>query len=108
MPKASETLLALAKFNSWRRGDETLEMPPPEEIGATIDDAVNLLRRYDEMERQLATNHERAEEIIRARERTIDQLREEYFTRGFKAGHADALANDKMRNAHNENHELQN
>ncbi len=53
MSKASETLLALANFNSWRRGDETLEMPPPEEIGAAIDDAVNLLRRYDEMERRL-------------------------------------------------------
>lgn len=54
MSKASETLLALAKFNSWRRGDETLEMPSPEEIGATIDDAVNLLRRHDEIERELS------------------------------------------------------
>lgn len=52
MNKANETLLALANFNSWRRGDETLEMPPPAEIGATIDDAVNLLRKYDEMERE--------------------------------------------------------
>ena len=54
MSKASETLLALANFNSWRRGDETLEMPPPEEIGSTIDDAVNLLRKYDKTERKLA------------------------------------------------------
>jgi len=59
MSKASETLLALANFNSWRRGDETLEMPPPEEIGATIDDAVNLLRGLDETERKLGETEHR-------------------------------------------------
>lgn len=53
MPKAKETLLALASFNSWRRGDETLEMPAPAEIGAAIDDAVNLLRKHDELERRV-------------------------------------------------------
>lgn len=53
MTKAKETLMALASFNSWRRGDETLEMPPPVEIGATIDDAVNLLRKHDELERRV-------------------------------------------------------
>ena len=52
MNKPAETLLALANFNSWRRGDESLEMPSPAEIGATIDDAVNLLREYDYMERE--------------------------------------------------------
>ncbi len=93
MSKASETLLALAHFNSWRRGDNSIKQPCAYSIGATIDDAVNLLRRYDEMERQLEINHARAEEIIRARERTIDQLREEYFTQGFKAGYADAKTN---------------
>jgi len=51
--KASETLLALTQFNSWRRGDETIEMPSPSDIGATIDDAVNLLRKYDDMEREV-------------------------------------------------------
>lgn len=50
--RARETLLALANFNSWRRGDETIEMPAPAEIGATIDDAVNLLRKYDALERE--------------------------------------------------------
>jgi len=45
--KAHETLMFLANFNSWRRGDETIEMPSPAEIGATIDDAINLLRKYD-------------------------------------------------------------
>jgi len=48
--KAKKTLLFLAAYNSWRRGDETLEMPSPAEIGAAIDDAVNLLRNYDRLE----------------------------------------------------------
>lgn len=52
MTKAADTLLALANFNSWRRGNESLEMPSPAEIGATIDDAVNLLREYDCLERE--------------------------------------------------------
>ena len=47
---AKETIVGLATYNSWRRGDETLEMPSPTEIGATIDDAVNLLRKYDTLE----------------------------------------------------------
>lgn len=47
--QVTETLLALAIYNSWRRGDETIEMPSPAEIGATIDDAVNLLRKYDDL-----------------------------------------------------------
>lgn len=50
---AKETLGFLAKYNSWRRGDETFQMPPPDEIGAAIDDAVNLLRRHDELERRV-------------------------------------------------------
>ena len=50
MSKAKETLLFLANYNSWRRGDETLEMPSPAEIGAAIDDAVNMLRRLDQIE----------------------------------------------------------
>lgn len=44
------------------------------------------------LKKQLAENHERAEEIIMSREREIDRLREEYFTRGFRAGYADASA----------------
>jgi hypothetical protein len=52
MSAATETLLFLANYNSWRRGDETIEMPSPAEIGATIDDAVNLLRKHDKLERR--------------------------------------------------------
>lgn len=70
MSRASDTLLALAKYNSWRRGDETLEMPPPEEIGATIDDAVNLLRRFDETERAQAFYRGLLEQISKDPRRT--------------------------------------
>lgn len=52
MSKATDTLKFLAIHNSWRRGDETSEMQNPTEIGAAIDDAVNLLRKYDELDRQ--------------------------------------------------------
>ena len=50
MSAATETIAFLQKFNAWRRGDETLEMPSPAEIGATIDDAVNLLRKHEKLE----------------------------------------------------------
>ena len=50
MSAATEIIAFLQKFNAWRRGDETLEMPLPAEIGATIDDAVNLLRKHDKLE----------------------------------------------------------
>ena len=53
MSAATETIAFLRNYNSWRRGDETLEMPSPAEIGATIDDAVNLLRKHDELERRV-------------------------------------------------------
>jgi hypothetical protein len=46
MSKATKTIATLSAFNSWRRGDETIKQLDPSEIGAAIDDAVNLLRRY--------------------------------------------------------------
>ncbi len=48
----------LANYNSWRRDGETKDMPSPTEIGAAIDDAVNLLRKYDELERENAALRE--------------------------------------------------
>lgn len=54
MSKATDTLRFLAIHNSWRRGDETFGMQDPAEIGAAIDDAVNLLRKYDELEKENA------------------------------------------------------
>lgn len=62
---AKQTIIGLATYNSWRRGDETIEMPAPAEIGATIDHAVNLLRKYDEMERKLAAEREKVR-VLRA------------------------------------------
>jgi hypothetical protein len=66
MSAATETIAFLRNYNSWRRGDETLEMPSPAEIGATIDDAVNLLRKHDKLERK---NAELLAENIKLRER---------------------------------------
>jgi len=73
--KARETILALANYNSWRRGDEALEMPDPAEIGASIDDAVNLLRRYDEVERENARLRESLQSLAYlSRDRTQTRI----------------------------------
>ena len=53
MSKATDTLKFLAIHNSWRRGDETVGMQNPTDIGAAIDDAVNLLGKYDELEKEI-------------------------------------------------------
>ena len=49
----------LQNYNAWRRGDETLEMPPPAEIGTNIQDAIVLLRKNAELEAELATERAR-------------------------------------------------
>ena len=51
--KATDTLKFLAIHNSWRRGDETVEMQNPTDIGAAIDDAIDLLSKYDELETEI-------------------------------------------------------
>ena len=43
------TIAFLQNYNAWRRGDETLEMPHPAEIGANIQEAIVLLRKYDSL-----------------------------------------------------------
>ena len=55
MSKITDTIKFLSIHNSWRRGDETIEMQDPAEIGAAIDDAVNLLRKYAELEKENAS-----------------------------------------------------
>jgi hypothetical protein len=50
MSKAKETLSFLANFNSWRRGDLSMQQPDPIKVGEVIDDAVDLLMKYDELE----------------------------------------------------------
>jgi hypothetical protein len=34
-------------YNKWRRGDESLEMPNPTEVGITIGHAIEALRKAD-------------------------------------------------------------
>ena len=53
MSAATEIIAFLQKFNAWRRGDETLEMPHPAEIGTNIQDAIMLLRKHDNLERRV-------------------------------------------------------
>ena len=63
MSTAKKTLLFLANFNSWRRDEKTIEMPDPVEIGESIDDAIDLLRRYDELERDNAVLRKERQEL---------------------------------------------
>jgi len=51
--KATDTIKFLSIHNSWRRGDETVEMQNPTDIGAAIDDAIDLLSKYDELETEV-------------------------------------------------------
>ena len=63
MSLAKETLLFLAHFNSWRRGNDVTLSFDPTEVGAAIDHAVYLLRRYDDMERENVDLKQRANEL---------------------------------------------
>ena len=56
----------LQNYNAWRRGDETLEMPPPAEIGTNIQDAIVLLRKNAELEAELATEREKVRGLHKA------------------------------------------
>ena len=53
MSTTTKIINFLQKYNTWRRGDETLEMPDPAEIGANIQDAIVLLRKHDKLERRV-------------------------------------------------------
>jgi len=69
--KATDTLKFLAIHNSWRRGDETIEMQNPTDIGAAIDDAIDLLSKYDELETEV---HEQCVLNGKGAEREADLL----------------------------------
>ena len=81
------TIAFLQNYNSWRRGDETLEMPHPAEIGANIQEAIVLLRKYDSLLTegdQLRAEIELDEQLQAATEASLktltaerDQLRNE-------------------------------
>lgn len=46
MSTIPETISLLEQYNKWRRGDETIPMPEPFELGVAIGDAVRLLREH--------------------------------------------------------------
>jgi hypothetical protein len=52
--KITNTIVFLSNHNAWRRGDESIEMQNPTEIGCAIDDAIHLLRKYDELQKENA------------------------------------------------------
>jgi hypothetical protein len=102
-----ETIVDLATYNLWRRGDETIEMPSPAKIGATIDRAVSLLRKYHDLERelvelisvnatgaarlahamaQLATEREKVLALRLACERIVEQWDKNHDAAPFHAG----------------------
>lgn len=64
MSQTTKVIKFLQNYNAWRRGDETLEMPHPVEIGANIQDAIALLRKNAELEAELATERARLDAVI--------------------------------------------
>ncbi len=72
MSTPKEVAAFLETLNAWRRGDETIEMPSPAKIGATIDDAVSLLRKYDTLERRV----KRLSLALKRQERWVEVLQE--------------------------------
>ncbi len=63
MSRATETLIALAEFNSWRRGDDSIEQRSHSEVGSLIDQAVNLLREHDRIETEYRRLYEAVDSI---------------------------------------------
>ena len=47
MSTIQETIATLKDYNKWRRGDETITMPDPFEVGLAIGDAVRLLSELE-------------------------------------------------------------
>jgi hypothetical protein len=92
-------MMALAKYNSWRRGDETFEMPSPMELGSIIDDAVNILREHTELreeEERLRKGLESLAYWSRSKTETRITLRDRI---------AAVLANDKTREPTSDSHQ---
>jgi hypothetical protein len=47
MSTIPETISLLEQYNKWRRGDDTITMPDPFEVGVAIGDAVRLLNELE-------------------------------------------------------------
>ena len=41
-----ELIEKLKNYNAWRRGDETVPMPHPQEVGEMIDQAIKAIEDY--------------------------------------------------------------
>ena len=52
MSTPTEVAVFLENLNAWRRGDETIEMPSPYDIGFAIESAIAILREHDELTRR--------------------------------------------------------
>jgi hypothetical protein len=44
--KMKELIEELKKYNRWRRGDETVPQPHPQEVGEMIDQAIKVIEDY--------------------------------------------------------------
>jgi len=66
MSTPTKIIKFLQNYNAWRRGDETLEMPHPAEIGKNIQDAVVLLRKNAELEAALAAERARLDHVLKS------------------------------------------
>ena len=76
--RAAQTMLDLVIYNSRRRGDKTAEILSHAEIGATIDSAVDLLRKHDGLEREVTQLRDALESLAywsRSRTETRISLR---------------------------------
>ena len=54
-----ELIEKLKNYNRWRRGDETVPMPHPQEVGEMIDQAIGVLEaKFEEWEKKKEGDHE--------------------------------------------------
>jgi chromosome segregation ATPase len=92
--------LFLAVYNFWRRGgcDEIPSSHTPAKIGAALDEAVDLLEKYDELERENAALRH-SEENLAATVRGLEfELEKAQKTAALLRGTVEALgdANDRL------------
>lgn len=48
MNEINKTIIELEYYNKWRRGKD-IEMPNPTKLGLTIDNAIKLLKEYEQI-----------------------------------------------------------
>lgn len=63
MSTIPETISVLEEYSKWRRGDETIPMPDPFEIGVAIGDAVRLLRELAAERERVRVLREQLKEV---------------------------------------------